>query len=402
MLNDRRPAKCEVIIVAQKKRKLKNGQELCQRATKVRIYPTLEQRILLAKTFGCCRFIWNQMLSDEEKFYSETDNHFIPTPAKYKAAYPFLREVDSLALANVQLDLKGAFSQFFKDSKTFGHPDFKSKKKCRKSYTTNCQYDGPNQTIQVIHRGIRLPKLGVIKAKIHRLPMRGWKLKAATVSQSKSGKYYCSLLYEFVVNTPKEIFPEKETTIGLDYSSPLFYVDHNGESPCKARWLREAEDKLALYQRLLSKMKYGSKNYQKQLHRIQVMSEHITNQRKDFAHQESRRIANAYNAVCVEDLNLRNMARTLSLGKSTNDNGFGMFRSFLKYKLHEQGKHLIHLDKWYPSSKTCHHCGYINSDLSLSDREWVCPSCGKMVLRDHNAALNIRDAGIEQFYTLCA
>lgn len=386
--------------MARKKKKLKDNQELCQRAIKVRIYPTSEQGTMLAKTFGCCRFIWNQMLSDEEKFYSETDKHFIPTPAKYKSAFPFLKEVDSLALANVQLDLKGAFSQFFKDSKTFGHPDFKSRKKSKKSYTTNCQYNGSNQTIQVVHRGIQLPKLGIVKAKIHRQPMLGWKLKSATVSQSRSGKYYCSLLYEFVVDTPKEVLPRKETAVGLDYSSPLFYVDHNGNSPDKVRWFREAEDKLALYQRRLSRMKEGSKNYKEQLHRIQVLSEHIANQRKDFAHQESRRITNAYTAVCVEDLNLQNMAQTLTLGKSTNDNGFGMFRSFLEYKLQEQGKHLIRLDKWYPSSKTCHHCGYINSDLTLDDREWFCPGCGMTILRDSNAALNIRDAGIDQFYAL--
>lgn len=387
--------------MACKKKKLKNGQELCQRAIKVRLYPTPEQETMLAKTFGCCRFIWNQMLSDEEKFYYETDKHFIPTPAKYKTTFPFLREVDSLTLANVQLDLKGAFSQFLKDSKHFRHPSFKSKKKSSRSYTTNCQYNGQGQTIQVIRRGIRLPKLGIVGAKIHRQPMRGWKLKAATVSQSKSGKYYCSLLYEFVVNTPKEVLPKKETAIGLDYSSPLFYVDHNGKSPDKARWFRETEDKMALYQRRLSRMEKGSKNYKKQLHRIQTLNEHIANQRKDFAHQASRRIANAYNAVCVEDLNLRNMAQTLTLGKSTNDNGFGMFRRFLEYKLHEQGKHLIRLDKWYPSSKTCCHCGRINSDLTLDDREWVCPGCGMTIQRDLNAALNIRDAGIEQFYTLC-
>jgi len=328
----------------------------------------------------------------------ETDKHFIPTPAKYKSKFPFLKEVDSLALVNVQLDLKDAFTQFFKDNKHFGHPDFKSKKKSKKTYTTNCQYNGDSQTVRLLHRGIQLPKLGVVKAKIHRQPMQGWKLKAATISQSKSGKYYCSLLYEFVVDQPKEILPEQDTTIGLDYSSPLFYVDYTGKSPGRPRWFRESEDKLALYQRRLSHMKKGSQNYKRQLHRIQVLHEHIANQRKDFAHQESRRIANAYDAVCVEDINLRGMAKGLKLGKSTNDNGFGMFREFLEYKLHAQGKHLIYLDKWYPSSKTCHYCGYLNSELTLNDREWIWPGCGRKILRDQNAALNIRDAGIIQFY----
>lgn len=391
----------EMVIMARKSKKIKEGQEYCQRAIKVRIYPTEEQAVLLAKTFGYCRFIWNNMLADEQRFYNETDKHFIPTPAKYKSEFPFLKEVDSLALANVQLDLKRAFAQFFKDSKHFRYPNFKSKKKSKKSYTTNCQYNGNAQTIQLVHQGILLPKLGVVKAKVHRQPMHGWKLKSATISQSKSGKYYCALLYEFVIEVPKEVLPTCETAIGLDYSSPLFYVDHTGRSPDNLHWFRKSEEKLALYQRKLSRMKYKSKNYKEQLHRIQILNERIANQRKDFSHQESRRIANAYDAACVEDLNLRDMAGALTLGKSTNDNGFGMFRNFLEYKLHEQGKHLIYLDKWYPSSKTCHHCGYINSDLTLNDREWVCPGCGKMISRDLNAALNIRDAGIDQFYASC-
>lgn len=228
--------------------------------------------------------------------------------------------------------------------------------------------------------------------------MLGWKLKAATISQAKTGKYFCSLLYEFWVEPAKEILPDKDTTVGLDYSAPLMYVDHMGQSPDCTRWLRDAEAKLARYQRQLSHMKKDSKNYKMQLRRIQQLNERIANQRKNFAHQESRRIANAYNAVCVEDLDLHALAQSLHLGKSTNDNGFGMLRVFLEYKLNEQGKHLIWLDKWYPSSKTCHHCGFVNSELTLNDRTWICPSCGVTIQRDVNAALNIRDAGIAQFY----
>ena len=388
--------------MAQKKPPMHDNRELRRRAIKVQIFPTKEQKALLEKTFGCCRFIWNQMLCDEKRFFDETDKHFVPTPAKYKSVFPFLREVDSLALANVQIDLTKSFAQFFKDPKHYGHPSFKSKKHCRKSYTTNCQYHGDKQTIQLVHKEIRLPKLGIVKANVYRQPMNGWKLKAATVSQSPSGKYFCSLLYEFSVEKPSEVLPMRDTTIGLDYSSPLFYVDQDGQAPGIPHWFRESEDKLALYQKRLSRMEKGSCNYTKQLHKIQVLHEHIANQRKDFAHQESRRIANAYDAVCVEDLNLQNMARSLSLGKSTNDNGFGMFRCFLEYKLQEQGKHLIRLDKWFPSSKTCHQCGYVNAELTIADRTWVCPCCGSALKRDQNAALNIRDAGIEQFYTGCA
>ena len=334
-----------------------------QRAVKVELYPTDEQRILIHKTFGCVRAVWNDMLGDEQEFYAAADKHFIPTPAKYKKKRPYLSEVDSLALCNAQLALKKAFKRFFENPGHFGHPKFKTKKKAKKSYTTNCQYHVSGPTVYTAKDAIRLPKLGLVKAKLYR-----------------------------------KVLPTLENSIGLDYSSPLFYVDHENRSPDKPQWFRESEAKLAHEQRLLSHMKYGSKNYIRQLRKIEVLQERTANQRKDFAHKESRRIANAYGAVCVEDLDLQAMAQSLNLGKSTNDNGFGMFREFLKYKLEEQGKHLIKVDKWYPSSKTCHYCGGYYKDLQLGEEEWVCPHCGKHILRNQNAGINIRREGIRQFY----
>lgn len=374
-----------------------------RRAIKVRINPTPEQEILIHKTFGCTRFIWNNMLMDNYDFYIETEVHYIPTPAKYKAQFPFLKEVDSLALCNVQKNLEQAFKNHFDNPEHFGWPNVKSKKHDRRSYTTNNQIINGNATVAVIpgegkECGIRLPKLGVVPALVHRQPMEGWKLKSATVSQSASGKYFCSLLYEFETEKPQEVLPSPERTLGLDYSSPKFYVDHEGNSPERRQYFRESEKKLARLQRQLSRMVPGSKNYMEQKKKIQELHEHIASQRKDFAHQESRRTANAWDAVCVEDINLSSLSRTLNLGKSTLDNGFGMFREFLKYKLEEQGKHLIKVDRWYPSSKTCHACGFVKRDLTLKDRIWVCPVCGAVVERDTNAGLNIRDEGLRMFY----
>ena len=377
-----------------------------QRAVKVELYPTDEQRILIHKTFGCVRAVWNDMLGDEQEFYAAADKHFIPTPAKYKKKRPYLSEVDSLALCNAQLALKKAFKHFFKNPGHFGHPKFKTKKKAKKSYTTNCQYLKSGPTVFTTKNAVRLPKLGLVKANLYRQVSDGCDLrrrscgvlKSATISEAKSGRIFCALLYEFDVPAPKEVLPTLENSIGLDYSSPLFYVDHENRSPDKPRWFRESEAKLAHEQRLLSHMKYGSKNYIRQLRKIEVLQERIANQRKDFAHKESRRIANAYGAVCVEDLDLQAMAQSLNLGKSTNDNGFGMFREFLKYKLEEQGKHLIKVDKWYPSSKTCHYCGGYYKDLQLGEEEWICPHCGKHILRNQNAGINIRREGIRQFY----
>lgn len=362
------------------------------------IYPDVEQEVLIQKTFGCVRFIWNHMLSDEQEFYVATGEHYIPTPARYKTEFPFLKEVDSLALANTQLDLNRAFSDFFKNAGHFKHPGFKSKKKSKKSYTTNCQYNKSGATIYLTKDGIRLPKLGIVKAFLYRVIPTNWILKRATIKQTKTGKYFCVLQFEIEIPDPEEVLPTEENTVGLDYSSPHFYVDNNGYSPESIHWFRESERKLAHEQRLLSHLVYGSKNYEKQQQKIRHLYEHIANQRKDFIHKESRRIANVYGAVCVEDINLRAMSQTLRLGKSTMDNGFGMFRDALKYKLEEQGKHLIKIDEWFPSSKTCSYCGEANHDLQLEDREWVCPHCRRLIQRDRNAGTNIKREGIRQFY----
>ena len=359
-----------------------------QRAIKYRIYPTPEQEVLIQKTFGCCRFVWNHMLGDEQRFYEETDEHFIVTPAKYKASFPFLKEVDALALCNEQLNLDKAFTAFF--DKRNAYPRFKSKKKAKKSYTTNFQGDKQYLTDNAIF----LPKLKWVAAKIHRKPQVGWMLKNATVSQTPSGKYFCSLCFEFNAVEPTPVAIDDNKAIGLDYSSPRFYVDNNGYSPNVPHWFRESEAKLAKWQRQLSRMKEGSKNYIHQQHRIFELQEHIANQRKDFAHKESRRIANAYDIVCLEDLDLRAIAQSLKLGKSTMDNGFGRFRTYLEYKLAEKGKHLVYIDKWFASTKTCNHCGAKNPDVVLGVQEWVCPCCGALNPRDENAASNIKAEGL--------
>lgn len=367
------------------------------RAIEYPIYPTAEQASLIRRTFGCVRYIWNQMLADHNEFKAATDIDFTPTPAKYKKDAPFLKEVDSLALANTQLALNKAFSKFYNENNV-GYPNFKSKKRDRKSYTTNNQVPkGGCPTIYIGDGFIHLPKVGNIPANLYRLPQSDWRLKNATVKQTKTGRYFCVLTFEFEIDI-QEVQPSVERGIGLDYSSPLFYVDSEGRSPEFPKPFRTAEAKLANEQHKLSRMKRGSKNYNKQLLKVQKLHEHIANQRKDFLHKLSREIANSYDNVCAEDINLRGIASGLRLGKSTNDNGFGMFRNFLEYKLGEQGKLLIRIDRFYPSSKMCSVCGYIKDDLTLEDRIYVCPSCGSVVDRDKNAAINILVEGVESCY----
>ena len=371
---------------------------MANKAYKYRIYPTSEQEALIAKTFGCVRFVYNQFLAFQEEQYAEKFPHLGKNAMNnvcnqiLKDEYPWLRDVDKFALTNSVFSLDDAYQRFFKQPGKCGHPKYKSKKHPHRSYTTNIT----NNNVAILDGTIKLPKLGLVKAKLHRLPSEEWTLKSATVSMTASGKYYCSVLFEYEERPVKPVVPTKETTLGLDYSSPHFYVASNGAVAEYDHYFREAEAKLARAQRRLSRMQRGSNNYYKQKRRIACIHEEIANRRKDFCHKESRKIANSYDAVCVEDINLRGIAQCLNLGKATNDNGFGMFRTFLQYKLREQGKQLIVIDKWLPSSKACHVCGYINSEITLNVREWTCPSCGAHHDRDKNAAINIRDQGLLQ------
>lgn len=372
------------------------------RAIQYRAYPTEAQAVLLAKTFGCVRFAWNRMLMDAQQFLNEAGTFFVPTPAKYKKEFPFLKEVDSGALCNTQLDLQDANDHHLESPKTVGAPRLKSKRKSKMSYTTNIHSyktkDGSVvHTLALGYEAIKLPKIGWVKIKKHRQPGVDWILKGATVSCTRSGKYFISLLYEFEKDI-QSVVPTKEKSLGLDYSSHDFYVDSNGEVANYPRFYRQSEEKIAKEQRKLSRMKVGSKNYNEQLHKVQLLHEHITNQRKNFCHTVSAAIAKRYDAVFVEDINLRGLAGSLKLGKSTNDNGFGMFRTMLEYKLTSQGKTFAKIDKWYPSSKTCSVCGLVKDDLTLADRSWTCSSCGTTHNRDHNAAINIRNLGLLGLY----
>lgn len=372
------------------------------RAIQYRAYPTEAQAVLLAKTFGCVRFAWNRMLMDAQQFLNEAGTFFVPTPAKYKKEFPFLKEVDSGALCNTQLDLQDANDHHLESPKTVGAPRLKSKRKSKMSYTTYIHSyktkDGSVvHTLALGYEAIKLPKIGWVKIKKYRQPGADWILKGATVSCTRSGKYFISLLYEFEKDI-QSVVPTKEKSLGLDYSSHDFYVDSNGEVANYPRFYRQSEEKIAKEQRKLSRMKVGSKNYNEQLHKVQLLHEHTTNQRKNFCHTVSAAIAKRYDAVFVEDINLRGLAGSLKLGKSTNDNGFGMFRTMLEYKLTSQGKTFAKIDKWYPSSKTCSVCGLVKDDLTLADRSWTCSSCGTTHNRDHNAAINIRNLGLLGLY----
>lgn len=360
------------------------------KAYKFRLYPNKEQEIMLAKTFGCTRFIYNQMLADKIKHYKECKEKLNNTPAQYKTEFEWLKEVDSLALANAQMNLQTAYNNFFNSPKV-GFPKFKSKHKNRMSYTTNNQ----KGSIRLEYGKIKLPKVGFVKIKQHRIIPEDQIIKSCTVSKTPSGKYFVSILVEYEFEQP-ETELDFDKIIGLDMDMKHLFTDSNGIRADYPRYYRQALDKLAREQRKLSKCKKGSSNRNKQRLSVAKIHEKIANQRKDFLHKLSHQITNDCDGVCIEDLNMRAMGQCLNLGKSVADNGWGMFTTFLLYKLFDQGKPLIKIDKWFPSSKMCSECGLINDNLTLADREWTC-ECGTHHDRDWNAAINIRREGINIF-----
>lgn len=368
-------------------------------AIKYRLYPTSEQKIMFAKTFGCCRKVYNLMLSEKIESYKTTGKFVAVTPAKYKKDFPYLKEVDSLALANVQLNLQSAFRNHFDRNrrKKTGFPKFKSAKHSRKSYTTNNQ----NGTVAIIDsRYIRLPKTGKVRAVIHRVPGTDWKLRSATVSCSSDDRYYVSVLFEYE-NSVSAYVADENNAIGMDYASDGLYVDDKGNIGTNHKFYRESHKKLAKEQRKLSRKKGSRKgedkshNYLKQQRKVNRIHTHIANQRKDNLHKISAEIANQYDIVCVENLNMRNMSnRGFGNGKATLDNGYGMFLDMLEYKLANRGKHLVKVDKWYPSSQICHCCGKRHPEMKdLRIRTMRC-ECGYVMDRDRNAAMNIKKEGL--------
>lgn len=290
--------------------------------------------------------------------------------------------MDSLALVNAQLNLDKAYKAFFKGNAKF--PKFKSKRH-KQSYTTNVV----NGNIQLLDGHIKLPKLKIVKIKQHRAIPSEYKIKSCTLSMTASGKYYISILTEY----EKEI----EKVVGLDFAMDGLFVDGEGQKANYPKFYRQMLEKLAKEQRKLFNKKKGSSNWNKQRIRVAKIKEKISNQRKSFLHHKSKELATNYDAVVIEDLDMKGMSRALNFSKSVADNGWGMFTSFLQYKLKEQGKQLIKIDKGFPSTKTCSKCGSIK-EIKLSERTYQC-NCGLNLDRDYNSAINIKKEGIRLLQT---
>ena len=355
------------------------------KAYKYRIYPNEEQEIQLNKTFGCTRFIYNQMLADRIKSYEENKDLDIkiikyPTPAQYKKEYEWLKEVDSLALANAQMNLDKAYKNFFRD-KSVGFPKFKSKKNNHKLYTTNNQ----NGTVFIENNRIKIPKLkSMIKIKQHR-EFVGL-IKSCTISQNPSGKYFISIL----VDTENIQLPKLDTKVGIDLGIKEFAITSDGEMFSNPKWLNKSEKRLRKLQKDLSRKQKGSNNRRKDRLKVAKLHEKISNQRKDYLHKISHYIISENQVIVIEDLKVSNMIKNHKLAKSIANVSWFEFRRQLEYKSEWYGRELIIAPSNYASSQLCSNCGNKSSQTKdLSCRTYICPVCGMIMDRDINASKNL-------------
>lgn len=357
------------------------------RAYKFRIYPTKQQQEFLIKTFGCVRFIYNKMLNDKIEYYKINKQTLNNTPAQYKNDYPWLKEVDSLALANAQLNLQTAYKNFFIKNNSF--PKFKSKHN-NQSYTTNNQ--GGNIRFSNDNRYITLPKIKNIKVKKHR-EIEG-KIKSVTVSKTCDNFYFISILTEC---NDIDFLPKLNNAIGVDLGIKEFAIISNGEKIANNKFLTKSSLKLTKEQRKLSKCKKGSKNRSKQRLKVAKLHRKVTNQRNDFLHKLSTKLIRENQIICLESLKVKNMVKNHKLARSINDVSWGKFLDLLLYKAKWYGRTIIQIPTFFASSQLCTNCGYKNIEVKdLSIREWDCPQCHTHHDRDLNASYNILKKGLIQ------
>ena len=365
---------------------------------KFRLYPNNNQEILINKTFGCARYIYNRMLSERKNVYGKLKNnkeelkkYKYQTEKEFKQELEWLKEVDSIALQQSRINVETAYKNFFasqsgkRKGKKIGFPKFKSKKENRKTYRTT----STNNNIDIVfeNKRLKLPKLKWINYSDNR-QFNGI-IKNVTIEKTPTGKYFASILVEEYIEINIHQGNSNSKCIGLDYTSKNLFTTNENKVSEYPKFYRMYEKKLAKQSRRLSRKQKGSNNRTKQRIKVALVHEKICNSRRDFHNKLSTMIVKNYDIIGIETLNMQAMSQCLNLAKSTLDNSWGYFVNMLEYKCKWYGKRLVFADKWYASTKTCNVCRYKNIELTLAEREWDCPACHTHLNRDENAGINL-------------
>ena len=393
---------------------MSNKISVIHKSLKIRLYPSEDQKILLNKTFGCCRLLYNERLAEHIAWYNQNKDLPKDQRSKFRGKLPkqlreekyeFLSEVIAEPLINSQRNCEEAFNNFFKSisgkrkGRKVGFPKFKAKKDHKDSFALYMiKKDG---LIDFNSRTIFIPKLKDTKFRIANSSLKSkwieWFLEAIplsmTVSRNACGEYYCSILFEREQDLEQNI--RLSNSIGLDFSPNSLYVDSNNNPAPNYKPYRQLNSKkLAKLQRRLARKKKGSNNREKARVKLARFEKHISDSRKDYIEKETLRLVRTCDVIGIEDLNLQGMMKFSHNAKNYVDTSWYTFTQKLIWKSQFNDCVVVKSDRFYPSSKTCNHCGYVNSKLTLKDRKWTCPNCGAEIIRDENAAQNLRDNAI--------
>ena len=364
------------------------------KAIKIRIYPSQEEIDYINRQLGCCRFVYNNCLAYRKDNYekekksislSETIKHIVTL----KNDYVFLKDVHSKVLQQSVRDLNQAYDNLFKLHK--GYPKFKSKHNNKQS----CRF--PKDAIIGIN-GNRISLIKTLKDILFKCSRKDEKylnknqdkISSITLTKLPSNQFYLSVL----IDKPNEIRPANNNAIGIDLGIKDFVITSDGEVFNNPHFKKSQSNKIKRLQKQLSRKEKGSNNRNKARIKLAKVYKKINDKKQYYLHQVSNTLINENQVICMEDLNVSGMLRNHKLADSIQELNFGEFRRMLEYKANWYNRKIVYVDRFYPSSKTCHNCGYINKQLKLSDRQWVCPQCGEIIERDYNAALNILDEGL--------